>query len=414
MVNIFENIRVALRSIRSNLLRSILTLLIVAIGITCLVGILTAIDALIFSIDDSFNRIGANSYSILPGKESLDTNRGGRRRKQADEISFKEAMAFKEKYQEGYGIVSVSYYCGNNTEVSFQDKKTNPTVKTVGIDDNYLKVAAYDLEIGRNFTQKEINSGNHITIVGQDIIKNLFNNQKEIALGQYVRIDNAKYKIVGVLATKGSTFSDSGDRRVFIPVTNAKKYYGHAKSNYGITAGVSDITSLDQSINASIGIMRNVRKLGIGAENDFRIRKSDGVLNSIKEMTTEIRYSTMAIAFITLLGAAIGLMNIMLVTVTERTKEIGLRKAVGAPANSILAQFLIEAIMICLLGGILGIILGIGVGNLVAVLINGKFIIPFNWMALGIVTCIVTGVVSGIYPAYKASRLDPIEALRYE
>lgn len=413
-MNIIENIKVALRSIKSNLLRSILTLLIIAVGITCLVSILTAIDALILSIDSSFNRIGANSYSILPGQESMNTRRGGRGQKQAENISFKQAMQFKEKFQESNGNVSVSLYCGSGGTIGFLDKETNPTVRVIGVDENYLKVAAYELGLGRNFTEREILAGNHKTIIGQEIVKSLFNNNEQEAIGQTIKIDNAKYKVIGVLAPKGSSFSDSGDRRVFIPVTAAKKYYGHNRTNFQITAGVEVITDLDQSINTSIGIMRNVRRIGIGEPNDFRIRKSDGIINNIKEMTTEIRFATVAIAFMTLLGAAIGLMNIMLVSVTERTKEIGLRKAVGAPSNSILAQFLIEAIVICLIGGLVGILFGIGIGNLVALLVKGRFIIPFNWIALGIVTCVITGVLSGIYPAYKASRLDPIEALRYE
>jgi putative ABC transport system permease protein len=376
---------------------------------------LTAIDALLFSMSDSFNRIGANSYSILPGAEQIDSRRNGRRQKQADEISFREAYNFKEKYTEkNLGLVSVSLYCGGSGTVSFQDEKTNPTVKIVGVDETYLSVANYDLAIGRNFNAKEIDSGTHIAIIGKDIVKMLFKSQDEMALGQVVKIDNAKYKVVGVLADKGSTFSDSGDRRVFIPVTTAKKYYANAESNFQITASVLASNTIDQSSNAAIGIMRNVRKINIGQPNDFRIRKSDGILNKLKDMTSEIRLATMAIAFMTLLGAAIGLMNIMLVSVTERTKEIGLRKAVGAPSNSILFQFLVEAVFICLIGGVVGILMGIALGNGVALIVGGKFILPINWIALGIFTCVFVGVISGIYPAYKASRLDPIESLRYE
>ena len=410
-----ENIRVALRSIRSNLLRSILTLMIIAVGITCLVGILTAIDTLLFSMNDSFNRIGANSFSIYPGSEALQSHGGGPQQKNADPINYRQAESFKSRYEDkGLGNVALSLFCSRNGTVSFGNEKTNPTVRVVGVDDDYIEVASYELNVGRNFTENETKGGAYLTIIGKEIVKMLFDDKDELALNQIVRIDNAKYKIIGVLKDKGSTFGSSGDRRVFIPLEVAKKYYLDSESNFEITAGVDLATQVDDNISASIGIMRLARKLEVGEENDFRIQKSDGILNRLKEMTSTIRLSTIAIAFMTLLGAAIGLMNIMLVSVTERTKEIGLRKAIGAPANSILFQFLVEAVVICLIGGILGIIFGIGLGNIVAILIKGKFILPLNWMILGIVTCVVVGVLSGIYPAYKASRLDPIEALRYE
>jgi putative ABC transport system permease protein len=206
----------------------------------------------------------------------------------------------------------------------------------------------------------------------------------------------------------------SNDRRVFIPLLNAKRYYGFADKNYTVMTAVKDPTTIEDAIASATGSMRNVRNLKAVEDNDFEIRKSDGILETLKDITTELRLGTIAIALMTLFGAAIGLMNIMLVSVTERTKEIGIRKALGATRFNIMFQFLMEAVVITILGGILGIILGIIVGFIVAVAIKGRFVVPFQWMLLGIIVCFVVGVLSGLYPALKASRLDPIDALRYE
>ena len=208
--------------------------------------------------------------------------------------------------------------------------------------------------------------------------------------------------------------SASHDRRVFIPLLNAKRYYGTAKRNYNLMTSIKDPTQMDNAVAEATGLMRNIRKLKASQKNDFDIRKSDGILQTLKELTTELRLATIAIALITMLGAAIGLMNIMLVTVTERTREIGVRKALGATRSNILWQFLMEAIVITLMGGLVGIILGIMVGVGLAVGIGGEFVVPYNWMALGIFVCVIVGSVSGLYPALKASRLDPIDSLRYE
>ncbi len=413
-MNFLENIRVALDSIRSNFLRSLLTLLIIAVGITCLVGILTAIDTILFSMSDSFNRLGANSFSIYPKNENMRSRNRGKSGKRADVISFEQAQKFKENYSYGGILTSINTFCTSNATISFASNETNPTVRVIGIDENYLKVSAYDIGEGRDFSNSEIEDGAHKVILGSDIVKLLFNDKPKTAINKIISIGATKYKVVGTLASKGSAMSNSSDRRVFIPLINAKRYYGYDNRNYSIISSVQETASIDQAISSAIGSMRVVRKLKARQENDFEIRKSDGILERLKEMTTELRLATVAIALMTLTGAAIGLMNIMLVSVTERTSEIGLRKALGATRSNVLTQFLIEAVVICILGGFVGIILGIGLGLLVATLINGQFIVPVNWMILGIIVCVVVGIISGLYPALKASRLDPIESLRYE
>mgnify|MGYP001556951856 CR=1 FL=1 len=413
-VNLFENIKVAIGSIRANFLRALLTLLIIAVGITCLVGILTAIDTILYSMSDSFNRMGANSFSIYPTRNTMRSSHRGREVKRGAPIDFRQAMEFKELFDFGGARVSVNTFCQWNSVVKYQNEKTNPNIRLIGVDENYFSVSAYDLEAGRNFSRNEIESGAHKIILGRELVDLLFNKKAEEAVGKLVSVGNVRYKVVGVLSSKGSTMSQSNDRRVFIPLLNAKRYYGYANRNYSIMAAVQDPRAIDDAVSQATGTMRIVRKLKATEENDFDIRKSDGILETLKEITTELRIGTIAIALMTLFGAAIGLMNIMLVSVTERTREIGVRKAIGANRFNILFQFLIEAIVITLLGGLLGIVLGTLLGFVLSIVIDGRFIFPLNWMLLGIFVCVVVGVVSGIYPALKASRLDPIESLRYE
>ena len=410
-MNFSENIKIALRSIKSNLLRAILTLLIIAVGITCLVGILTAIDTVLLSMSDSFSRMGANSFYISPSRGS---NNNGKTIKPGDPIVFRQAMDFKENFDFPGTKIAVNTFCKWNSSLKYKDEKTNPNIRLIGIDENYLSASAYELEVGRNFSKTEIENGTHQIIIGHELVKLLFKDKIDDALHKVISVGNTRYKVIGVLKSKGSTITASNDRRVFIPLLNAKRYYGYADRNYSIMASITDATKIEDAISGAIGKMRNIRKLKAKEGNDFRIRKSDGILQTLKDITTELRISTIAIALMTLLGAAIGLMNIMLVSVTERTRKIGVRKALGATRSNILYQFLIEAIVITLLGGLLGIIFGIGIGGIIAAVVDGRFIIPFNWMALAIAVCFIVGVVSGLYPAIKASRLDPIEALRYQ
>ncbi|MBK9737417.1 MAG: ABC transporter permease [Saprospiraceae bacterium] len=413
-MNYLENILLALGSIKANLLRSILTLLIIAVGITCLVGILTAIDSILFSMSDNFNKLGANSFSIRPLSESIQSTNRGKKRKAADEINFDQAMDFKQSFVYGASKVSIESFCEGNATIKYENEKTNPTIRVIGIDENYMNTSAFEIGAGRNFTNTEIFSTANKVILGSDLIKTLFKNKSEKAIGKDIYINSNRYKVVGALKSKGSSSGGSNDKRVFIPLYNSKVLYGYSNKAYNMTVSVNHPNEMEGAINHAIGVMRNVRKLLVSKENDFEIRKSDGILNKLKEMTTTLRLSTVIIAMLTLLGASIGLMNIMLVSVTERTKEIGIRKALGATRKNILFQFLIEAIVICLMGGILGVILGILMGFGVTIMMEGSFFIPWNWMILGISVCIIVGLVSGLYPALKASKLDPIEALRYE
>jgi putative ABC transport system permease protein len=406
-----EIFKLAYNSIKSNLLRSVLTLSIIAFGIMALVGILTALDAVIYSMSENFSGMGANSFSIQ--RKYAEARGRGRRAKIGETIDFKQAAMFKEQFVFPAKI-ALSYPASNNSILKTENKKTNPTIRTIGIDENYIDVNGYSLAKGRNLTEGEVASGMPYVIIGTEIVGLLFDKNVDKALNADLFVGNIKYKILGILASKGSSFGSSGDRIAMIPLQNTRKYYDNGKRDYDITVGLTSAADMDNASQLAQSLFHNIRGIKLGTEDDFEISKSDGLIEIIKENTVTIRMATIAIGLITLLGASIGLMNIMLVSVTERTREIGITKALGATRKTILIQFLTEAVIIGQLGGIVGIILGILIGNIVTLILGGSFLIPWAWILLGVVTCLIVGLFSGLYPALKASKLDPIEALRYE
>ncbi len=405
-----ENIGVALRSIKSQRLRAAITMLIIAIGIMALVGILTAIDALKASINDQFTSMGANSFTIEKLPESRIT-RGGNKIKATSNITYQEAMNFGQQF-EFPAIVSTSVQGAWSETIKHADKETNPNIVIYGGDENYIAVKGRTISGGRNFSANEIIAGNKVCILGSEIAKDLFD--KRSGVGKEIKIRNIKYQVIGVLKEKGSSMGFSGDRDVIIPVNAVRQYFNRPNMNFEIHVLTNDPSLLEAAVQEATGTFRSVRRDQLGKPASFRIRRSDSLSQTLIENLRYVTITATIIALITLLGAAIGLMNIMLVSVTERTKEIGTRKALGAKQNTILMQFLTEALLICQLGGLFGIVLGIAIGNLVSFLIGSSFIIPWGWMFLGVLLCFLVGIAAGFYPASRAAKLDPIESLRHE
>ncbi|MGD1842946.1 MAG: ABC transporter permease [Thermonemataceae bacterium] len=412
-MNFSENIRVAFGSIRENLLRTVITAAIIATGITALVGILTAIDSIQASIDNSFADLGANSFDIVQKGKSFGRRRGSRDEKLYPPITYQEASRFKEQLS-FTGTVSISTSVTGAAEAKFMSEKTNPNTEVVGGDENYLAKEGYTLKNGRNFSSFELENGANVAMIGKEIAEVLFENRDPLNLA--ITLLGRKYKVIGVLEEKGSNMGGGGaDRIVIIPLEQARLLISEEGATFDIQVKVRNPAAFTPTMEEATGILRLIRGDEAGRDNSFEIKKSETLADRFGEITGYLKLGGGLIGFITIIGASIGLMNIMLVSVTERTREIGVRKALGATPRRIQQQFLIEAIVICQLGGILGIILGILIGNLVAVLIGvGSFVVPWLWMVVGLTICVVVGILSGFYPSYKASKLAPIESLRFE
>lgn len=377
-----------------------------------LVGILSAIDAIKNGINNNFTSMGANTFTIRNADVNIRVGRKGKKAKAYPTISFKEALRFKNEFN--YPVItSVSTLASFNSRLKYKNKKTNPNIQVFGSDENYILTAGYELEKGRNFNIAEINSGKHLVIIGKDIELALFERNVS-AVDKILKIGANRYKVIGVLKTKGNGAGFGGDKICIVPLTNARQYFGKPDMSFTINVLTKNTELLNIILNEAKGVFRKIRKISTINTENFDIVKSDNLASLLIGNLQKVTVGATIIGLITLLGAAIGLMNIMLVSVTERTREIGVRKALGATQKTIKYQFLIESVVICILGGLVGILFGIIIGNIISLALNTGFFIPWFWIITGIIICVTVGLVSGYIPAKRASELDPIESLRFE
>lgn len=410
-MNLMMNIKEGISAVQANLLRSILTAMIVAIGITSLVGILTAIDGLQASITDSFSSLGADSFTVQV-KRSSGRNRG-RSEQIYPPITYKQAMLFAKKYPV-VSTVSVSTQISGLAEIKRLSKKSNPNIQIIAGNIHYIYQEGLDIELGRNFSSLEVQFGSNVAVIGSEIVDVLFDKNEDPLTGE-ITVWGTRFRIVGVLSEQGAADGGSSDRRVIIPLQSGRALAAGRSLRFSIDVMISNGFDMDMAMGEATGVMRLIRRDPIGKES-FEVKRSETLAEKLSELTGYMRAGGLGIGFITLLGASIGLMNIMMVSVTERTREIGIRKALGATPKLIRQQFIIEAIVVTQIGGIAGIIFGIGIGNLVTNLIgdDATFIIPWGWIILAFLLGVVVGLGSGYYPAWKASKMDPIESLRFE
>ncbi|HTQ28643.1 MAG TPA: ABC transporter permease [Puia sp.] len=424
-MKILDTLSLSFRTVRSNKLRTGITVAIIAFGIMALVGIMTAINAMKQKFTESFASMGANGFTIhykdfnffrRDNDEVKKEKKGERKEKKSNIrkiITREEAEAFKSRYLFP-AKVSISVRGVQDAIVSLGNKKTTPTVRIGGGDENYADLNGYDIWAGRPLSVLDIQTGRNVCIIGSDIVKKFFGNNPERALEKIIKINGIPYRVVGALDSKGSSLGFSWDNFILTSYNNVRRFFSSSNMSFNIQVKVPDVKQVDAAIGEAEGVFRPIRRLAMAEANNFVIDKSDRFVEELLRNLGFITWSAVVIGFITLVGAAVGLMNIMLVSVTERTKEIGLVKAIGGRKSSIRRQFLYESIIISLLGAGFGIVLGIIVGNSFSLVLNTGFVIPWEWLILGIILCTIVGLLAGLYPSIKAARLNPIEALRYE
>jgi len=414
MFNLFaENTKIALGSIKGQLLRTILTVCIIGLGVWALVGILAGVAVLENTLSGNFAAMGSNTFAISRYDFSGQIGRQNNRDARVNAIiSYPQANEFREKYAFPGATTSLSFTAAGNVEVKYNDKKTDPEVTVLGADDYYVPTSGLETVNGRNFNNFDISNNNYVCIIGSDFEKGIFKDINPV--GQTISVRGARFKVIGVLKARGSTFGNRQDLNLIIPIQLARSLYSAPNIDYSIKVTITNQDFLNAAVDEAILTMRRVRKLNPKATDNFGIERSDELLESLQSQVQTLNISAWGIGMITIFGSSVALMNIMLVSVTERTREIGVRKSLGAKKNTIAMQFFTETLIICFMGGMLGTFLGIGTAFLATLIMDLAFPIPWMAITAALITIVFVTIVSGLYPAIKAAALDPVEALRYE
>ena len=425
-MNFRDIFSLAFRTVRSNKLRTGLTVAIIAFGIMALIGIITAIKAMNQKFTESFSTMGANAFTIRykernirfggGNKNDIAVSKKGNKKEKKSSlgklITKDEAQLFAERF-EFPAIKSISIFGGRTNIVSYSNRKTSPNINLFGGDENYLVLNGFTIQYGHNLSRIDVQAGHNVCLLGYDVAKKLFKEGVERAINAIVRINNIPYRVQAVLKSRGSSFGFSRDNIIITTYSNVVKNFP-AGFSFVVAIMTPDLQKVQAAMGEAEGLFRSIRKLNTIEDNNFVLDRSDSIAEKAMNSLRFLTVSATVIGLITLIGAAIGLMNIMLVSVSERTREVGLIKAIGGKSKMVSRQFLLEAIIISVLGAFFGIILGIMVGNLFSIVLNTGFVVPWNWVIYGIVICTIVGLLAGLYPALKAGKLNPIEALRYE
>jgi putative ABC transport system permease protein len=407
-----ENIRIAFDSIKSQLLRTILTVLIIAIGIMALVAILSSVSALENTIAGDFSSMGANTFNIQRYEFGTRRQSGRELQKTNPVITYRNVIDFEKAYTFPYTKTAISFVGTRNAEVKFQNKKTDPDVSVLGVNEYFIQNSGLEVDQGRELNYFDIQNSNSVCVIGSDLKKGLLGDINPI--NKTISIRGSKFKVIGVLKSKGATFGNNQDLRVIIPIQKARTIFTIPNINYSLSVKTDKKDMLEGAQDEAIITFRNIRGLNPIEENNFGLERSDDLINRIGSITKYLYIAAWIISIITIFGSSIALMNILFVSVSERTREIGVRKALGAKRKTIAFQFFLEALIIGQLGGILGIILGVLIGVLVSAIAKFQFAIPWLAMFSAFTIAFIVAIVSGLLPAVKAAKLDPIESLRYE
>jgi putative ABC transport system permease protein len=405
----WEVLKVAFGSLRGNKLRSSLTVLGIVIGIFSIISISTVITMLQNSISEGLSQLGKNTFQIqkFPAMQQGRLSDKIRNRK---DLTVEDYYRLSEMLEEAKLVGAEQWQFGRLFKSQWDE--TNANIQLVGGTPEAMVTNDWIIAEGRTIGQDDMDHNRRVCVLGTDLVKKLF--PRINPLGQEVKVDGMRLTVIGVFIAQGSMFGQSRDNFVAMPLSSFQAKYGKTSRSVNITVMAYSPVTYNSTIDAAIGYMRTIRKVGPGEENDFDIFSNESLIGQVGQITQYVRLGAIVVAFIALLAAGIGIMNIMLVSVTERTREIGIRKAIGAKKRNILFQFIIEAVTLCQFGGIIGIVLGLGVGNMAGKFLNAAPALPLDWVLTGIGLCILVGVGFGTYPAWKAANLDPIEALRYE
>jgi putative ABC transport system permease protein len=407
-MRLWLNIQQSLDAIRANAFRAGVTIFIIALGITALVVVMTSIDGIRSGLSSSFSALGSNTFRIQNQASQIRMSGRGRA-KRFPSIDYRQARAFQEAFKQ-QAIVSLTGSGRGTHVVRYQSESTNANIQMVGTDENYARTTRLTLAEGRSLSAEDVQLARKVVVLGASVKKRLF--PYEPALDHYVNISGQMYRVIGSFASMGSSGISGTDKSVVIPLSTLRAMEDPGSLTLNVYA--QDPKQMDYLMSEATGAFRLVRELTPREENNFAVSRSDAFVDQLLDQLAVLTISAQVIALITLLGASVALLNVMLVSVTERTTEIGLRKALGASERNILLQFLMEAIVICQVGGVFGIVLGVVLGNLVAnLLFSGAFVVPWTWVIIGLIACFLVGIGSGFYPAWKAARVDPIESLRF-